>query len=194
MKWTVQHQNNITKYGKKCCSQGGQNGYIDWLLKTLEITEGWCLEAGSWDGRFLSNTYFLLRQGFKGIMIEGDDERYLSLEKNAANDPNMYPVKAFIDPTNINRYLEMIPKGDMLAVLSLDIDGGESPIWEAMERKFAICCIEWCDAGHRHPWTVLAAAERIGYRPVACTNSDIIFVLADLYPWLCEELAKDDVQ
>ena len=53
-------------------SQNGEDGVINALLAIFRIRHGWVCEFGAWDGRYLSNTFNLVENGFSGVFIEGD--------------------------------------------------------------------------------------------------------------------------
>lgn len=202
MKWLVKHAKNIKVPGEpKSGSQGGEDGYIKFILDTLGIKGGWCMEIGAWDGIFLSNTFRLVAEGYHSIMVEGDPKRYEALEKTAEKYKGIVPVQCMVTPTNIADavYSSMPDHVDSdigYAVLSLDVDGTEAKLWEALDEGcnfgFVVTVVEWSDRGNRHPFTVLLQAEKLGYRPVAATNSNIIFVREDMYFKLCKKLAESE--
>jgi hypothetical protein len=42
-------------------SQYGEDDILERLFSLLEISQGWCVEFGAWDGTHLSNTAALVR-------------------------------------------------------------------------------------------------------------------------------------
>ena len=72
------------KYKKNVYSQNGEDGVLAELLKRLGINNGWVCEFGAWDGVHLSNTFNLIEQGFRGVLIEGDKNKYQELLKTAS--------------------------------------------------------------------------------------------------------------
>ena len=161
------------------------------ILQALGITGGWCVEIGAWDGEFLSNTISLVRKGFYCLMVEGDEGRSKALFRNAAKAEyggRITPVNAMVGPGNVGELMKMVD--GYMAVISIDIDGGEEDILAALPVKFAVVVMEWNDKGNKHHWSVLEAADRCGYIPVHATNSNVIFVLAGFYRTFCEGMAK----
>ena len=56
-------------------SQAGQDGIIKKTFYRLNITSGYFIEFGGWDGIYLSNCRSLYERGFKAIFIEQDKKR-----------------------------------------------------------------------------------------------------------------------
>jgi hypothetical protein len=195
MKYFNNIQANNRTHGPKTGSQGGEDGVIEYLLDALQITDGICCEIGAWDGKFLSNTYALVKRGFTSIMLEGDPERYAKLAKTAKQEPGIVPVQAMVTPENITGlvYEATYELPIRLAVCSIDIDGGEEEIWKSLVSRgyvFPIVLVEWCDRGKQHHWPVLSMAHELGYTPVTCTNSNLFFVRSDMYGEMTHRLAE----
>ena len=62
----------LYNYSKNVYSQNGEDGINKFLFEYLDITEGYMLEIGAWDGFYLSNTANLWskNKNFKSILIE----------------------------------------------------------------------------------------------------------------------------
>lgn len=69
----------LIKYRKNYYSQNGEDGVIEEILKRMGIKQGWFVEFGAWDGKYLSNTYALVEKGWKGVEIEGDKTKFEKL-------------------------------------------------------------------------------------------------------------------
>lgn len=125
------------KYRENIYSQNGEDGIIRELLKRLNIKGGWVCEFGSWDGKHLSNTFLLIKSGFKGVFIEGDKEKYKDLEKTVKEFPEIIPINSFVSHIDTKNSLDNllnsteIPKD--FDVLSIDIDSYDYQIWKSLE-------------------------------------------------------------
>lgn len=124
----------LLKYSSNRHSQNGEDGILEEIFKRLAIKTGWFVEFGAWDGKHLSNTYALLEEGWKGVDIEGEPERYKELEKTAAKFPSqLQTIETFVEPqgkNSLNALLKKtsLPKG--FDLLSIDIDSHDWWIWE----------------------------------------------------------------
>jgi hypothetical protein len=85
----------------------------------------------------LSNTYALIEeQDFAAVLIEGSTERYLELKAALGKNPKITPINAFVGFTaedGLDQLLAgtAIPKD--FDVLSIDIDGNDYHVWNAVE-------------------------------------------------------------
>jgi hypothetical protein len=82
--WIIKNKNNspYLKYVKNYLTQFGDDGIIEQIIKELnvETEDKICVEFGAWDGVYLSNVYNLWKNnGFKSILIEGDNSKYNEL-------------------------------------------------------------------------------------------------------------------
>ena len=124
------------KYRKDIRSQNGEDGVTLEILKRLKINNGWFCELGAWDGKFLSNTYFLISKGWKGIYIEGDKTKYSELVRNVKKfKDKIYPVCAYITTkgeNSLDNILANTPLPYDFEILSIDIDGDDYFVWESL--------------------------------------------------------------
>jgi hypothetical protein len=131
-------RDEILKYRRNIYSQNGEDGVLDFLLNTFGISDGTFCEFGAWDGKHLSNTYFLLEQrNWSGVYIEGDRERYLELEKlnNIFND-RIQTIESMVEPSGENTLDNILKKTKLeknFDLLSIDIDGLDYLIWKSLE-------------------------------------------------------------
>lgn len=76
-------------------SQAGQDGNLREIFRRLRISNGVFIEVGAWDGEYLSNTRSLVENGWTGVFIEGDLEKFRVLREK-------YQSKSII---KINEYV-----------------------------------------------------------------------------------------
>jgi len=117
-------------------SQKGEDGVLEEILRRLEIGGGWFVEFGAWDGKYLSNTYALLEQGWSGVHIEGDAERFRDLAATAsASDGRLLAIPAYVaidGPQSLDALLAGTPVPRSFEVLSVDVDSYDYWIWHSL--------------------------------------------------------------
>lgn len=117
-------------------SQYGEDGILQYLFRHLGTTnDRTFVEFGIQSGRQCNAALLALCQGWRGLFIEGDPrmaasarEYYDSMLEERAKQIQI--VNAFITTANINQLLEGMPRN--LDLLSIDIDGNDYWIWEAI--------------------------------------------------------------
>jgi hypothetical protein len=192
----------LNRFARNVYSQFGEDGILDTVLPRLPETDGWCVEFGAWDGRFLSNTCHLVESGnYRAILIEGDRQKFEELDANHAKNPNVRALHAWVDwqehklddllaATEIPRHFDL---------LSIDVDGNDYHIWAATQRyQPKVVCIEFnptiatgiefvqrASAGIAHGASItsmVALGKTKGYELIAATRNNAIFVKAEYQP------------
>jgi hypothetical protein len=126
------------EFNKNYYSQNGEDGIIEEILKRLDIKNGWVCEFGAWDGIYLSNTFKLIENGFNGVYIEGDCEKYKDLLKTVDKHPNIHPINEYVDykDNSTNSLDELLKKTDIphdFDILSIDIDTYDFQVWKSLK-------------------------------------------------------------
>jgi hypothetical protein len=151
----MQNNNNmnttaLSTFSKNLNSQFGEDGIIEEVLKRLNDhtqTDGWCVEFGAWDGKYLSNTYNLIQnKNYKAVLIEGDSGKHEELCKNLPSE-DVIKICAFVHfsgDSTLDALLKKTPIPQGFDFLSIDIDGCDYYIWESLELyKPKLICIEF---------------------------------------------------
>jgi len=103
-------------------SQGGEDGVLEHVFECLGTTNRTFVEFGAWDGRHLSNTALLrLDGGWTGLLMDGDPKRANDLVK-----PEVVTAE------NVNELFRKYQLPQAFDLLSIDIDGNEYWVWEAI--------------------------------------------------------------
>ena len=119
-------------------SQNGEDGIIAKILEVLGEPRGWCVEFGAWDGRHLSNTYDLIAsKGFSAVMIEGSARRCRDLQTTFKDNPRVVAltrVRRLFGRGRPGRHPRAHADSRDFDVLSIDIDGNDYHVWNAVTR------------------------------------------------------------
>lgn len=121
----------------KNSSQNGEEGIIDSIFEKIGFTNKKCVDIGAWDGKHLSNTYFLKKKyEFNRLLIEGCNNKKIH---DDCNDEKL--THSLVSSNNINTLLNDIP--DKFDFLCIDIDGDDYWVLNAMEKKARVVILEY---------------------------------------------------
>jgi hypothetical protein len=112
----------------------GEEEIIESLLSQLGLLRAGevAVDIGAWDGEYLSNTKALEEyHGFKRFLFDGDSR----------GNPNV--IQEWITPENVNEIMQRHGVPTEPALLSLDIDGFDFHLRQAMTMRPAVIVMEF---------------------------------------------------
>ena len=184
----------LSDYRYNVYSQFGEDGIIEQIFKIIGTSSKICIEFGAWDGFHLSNTANLWTKGWEAILIESDDEKYLSLVENVKGY-DVRCIKAFISYKGHNTIENILRRegvSDDIDFLSIDIDGDDYYVFESLtELRPKVIACEYnptipvhmdliAEKGNYFGCSALSLVElaerKKGYRLVAMTDTNCFFV------------------
>ena len=192
----------LSNFARNVTSQYGEDGIIEKALEVIGINDTWCVEFGSWDGKACSNTYYLITEkGYSAVLIEGNPKRYKDLLKTFGGNHRVIPLNAFVGFDKENGLDSILKETDIpldFDVLSIDIDGNDYHVWEAIrEYKPKVVVIEFnptipatvefvqtADKRLMHGSSLLSItklATSKGYELVCTTTTNAIYVDAKFF-------------
>jgi len=197
----------LERHGGKTYSQHDEDGIIAEIFRRIGAPHRTFVEFGCGDG-LENNTACLLSQGWRGLWMDGGDKNaagiraaYLHLIKHGL----LKFEQAYVDRDNVDRLIAGAGLGTEIDLLSIDVDGNDYHLWEAVRSVSARVVVieynckfipphDWCMAyDPTHMWNgsdlmgaSLAALSRLGeakgYQLVGCniTGANAFFVRRDL--------------
>ncbi|MGQ9865340.1 MAG: hypothetical protein ACUVSQ_03525 [Pseudanabaenaceae cyanobacterium] len=200
----------LTDWEFQVFSQSGQDGIIQHLIRNIDIPQPTFVEFGVQDYREANTRFLLLNNNWSGLVMDGDAANVATIRR----DPTYWrhDLKAdccFITAENINDILRDRGFVGEIGLLSIDIDGNDYWVWQAIEviqPAIVICEYNFrfgCDRAVVVPynpgfvrkkahfsWVYYGAslsalcrlANRKGYSFVGCNSfgNDAFFVRTDL--------------
>jgi hypothetical protein len=133
----------LERYGCKVYSQSDEDGIIAEIFNRIGTANKVFVEFGVENG-LESNGHFLLHKGWQGLWIEGSSG-YCKQIRDKFKEPiakkQLNIVNAFIDKDNINAIIEKAGITGSIDFLSIDVDGNDYWIWEAIDciQPRAVC-------------------------------------------------------
>lgn len=191
-------------------SQFGEDGLLQYLTAQVPIARKLFVEFGAQRYTEANTRLLTVQDHWSGLLLEADGDAVAAIRQNPIYwQFNLKAVQAMVTRENINALLRDNGMSGEIGVLSIDIDGNDYWVWEAItEVQPAIVVIEYnhrygperavtipYDAqfsrGRAHSSMIYYGAslaalhrlgERKGYALVGCTRAgnDAFFVRRDL--------------
>lgn len=191
---------NLLDYRRDVYTSTGNDGITEYIFKTIGVETGIFVEFGAWDGVRGCNCRKLFEQGWSGVFIEADDEKYANLCKNYEGQNRVHCCKAMVgfeDGSLFDRIVDPFLKGANIDFCLIDIDGLDLEVFETFEKYLpTVVCIEggqMLDPLHERLDTAVASKniqqslsvmvesfEKKGYK-VLCSYQDTYFIRAEFY-------------
>lgn len=124
---------NIQDAEFKVFSQWGDDGIIQFLVHHLEIKPRTFIEFGVENYRESNTRFLLINDNWTGLIIEGDKE-YIDyiIKDDLYWRHDLTAVCAFVNKENINEIFVENGFSGEIGILSIDIDGTDYWIWDAI--------------------------------------------------------------
>lgn len=138
-------------------SQWGEDGIVEWLVAQLDGISDRFVEFGVETFKEANCRFLLENRNWKGLVIDGSEANMRAMR----NAPfywmhDVMGVPAFVTAENINQLITDAGFAGELGILSVDIDGNDYWVWQAIECVNAAIVI--CEVnpalGDVHPVTV----------------------------------------
>jgi len=115
-------------------SQGGEDGILQHLVEVVPVSRKLFVEFGVEDYTEANTRFLLVNNGWAGLVIDGSPENV----QRIVSDPlywrqNLKAVQAFVTCENINELLRRNGLEGEIGLLSIDIDGNDYWVWEAID-------------------------------------------------------------
>jgi hypothetical protein len=160
--WEVRSKTSISSIEDvefKVSSQWGQDGIIDWLIERAAIARHLrtFVEFGVEDYREANTRFLLQNRNWRGLIMDGSTSAAASLKEDGlAWKHDITAQTSFLTCENIN---EQIIGGGFrgeIGLLSIDVDGNDYWIWEAIDaiNPIVVICEYNAVFGDLHPVSV----------------------------------------
>lgn len=187
---------HLQRFARRVYSESGEDGILERLFELLGVERGYFVEFGAWDGRRLSNTRLLAERGWSGLLIEADQAHYAELRRNVAGG-RVSAVHARVGLKGdcaLEAILDRSDCPEALDLLSIDVDSDDLAIWMTLQRRRPTCVViefnvtipfdvDFINPAGRNWGNSARTLERVarskGYRLVAMTGMNLIFLTAD---------------
>lgn len=114
-------------------AQAGEDGIIQFLLRHVPVANPVFVEFGVEDYSEANTRFLLKHQGWAGLILDGSPQQIEAIRQ----DPiywqyNLKAEAVFVDRETINEVFRRHGVGGDIGLLSVDIDGNDYWVWEAI--------------------------------------------------------------
>jgi glycosyltransferase involved in cell wall biosynthesis len=114
-------------------SQNGEDGVLVEILTRIGAENRFFVEFGIESGREGNCVYLAGVEGWNGLFIEADRRLHHELAKRYDSNDRIRTLHAVVTPDNVEALFRDAGVPETFDVLSVDIDGADYWIWEALE-------------------------------------------------------------
>ncbi|MDX6492615.1 MAG: hypothetical protein QOH02_550 [Gaiellaceae bacterium] len=142
----VQRVTDIRQAEFKVFSQFGDDGIVEWLVGRLGLPaeQQRFVEIGVEDYREANTRFLLVNRNWSGLIVDSGDAHVRRLAQSSLLwRHDIHAVTALVDRENVNDVLGEHGFDHDLGLLSLDVDGNDYWIWDALEAQPALVAIEY---------------------------------------------------
>jgi hypothetical protein len=126
--------NNIADVEFSVFSQGGEDGIIQYLLGQVPVDNCCFVEFGVEHYRQANTRFLLMQNNWRGLVLDGDKKNIRRIRQSMLYvHYGLQAVQAFIDRENINNLIRESGIAGDIGLLSVDIDGNDYWVWQAIE-------------------------------------------------------------
>lgn len=125
---------SINDYEYRVYSQWGEDGIIQYLIRSIDIKSKIFVEFGVEDYSEANSRFLLINNNWSGLVIDGNEENILKIRSDRLYW--LYNLKAcceFITCDNINDIFLKNGISGEIGLLSIDIDGNDYWVWESIK-------------------------------------------------------------
>ncbi len=143
----------LERHGWKAYSQTDEDGIIDEIFRRIGVRHCTFVEFGCGFG-LENNTAYLLSQGWRGLWIDGSEvnaQRVRAGFGYLIEHRLLQFSQSFITRDNIDGLIESAALGQEIDLLSIDVDGNDYYVWDAIRSVNARVVVVEYNAKFRPP-------------------------------------------
>lgn len=123
--------------GFRAYSQFDEDGILLFIFAIIGTTNRLCVEIGAGDGVECNTANLLINHGWSGLLIDGNEDNVRMAVAFYRDCPDTYLapprcVRAWVDRDNVNELVSGNGFSGDIDLLSLDLDGVDYWVWEAL--------------------------------------------------------------
>jgi hypothetical protein len=126
--------NDLAEVEFQVFSQWGDDGIIQYLTSKIEIPNKTFIEFGVENYKESNTRFLLINNNWTGYVIDGSEENVNFIRKDIVSWAcELHSECAFITKENINDLIKKVGFDPEIGILSIDIDGNDYWVWDAID-------------------------------------------------------------
>jgi hypothetical protein len=140
-KTMLHHREPLPSFGDvefRAFSQNGEDGILLYIFSLIGTTNKVCVEICAADGIQCNSANLILNHGWTGLLVDGDEEAIKRGKRFYSDHPDTFSfppkfARAWVDRETVNALISRHGIAGEIDLLSIDLDGVDYWVWEAME-------------------------------------------------------------
>lgn len=125
---------NWDEFGFQVFSQSNEDGLIQYLINQIEIPNKTFIEFGVEDYTECNTKFLLMHNNWSGLIMDGSKANINKFKRKSTYwRHDIEAINVFITKDNINELISKRGFDEEIGILSIDIDGNDYWVWEAIE-------------------------------------------------------------
>jgi hypothetical protein len=152
----------LLAHGFRGYSQHDEDGMIQEIFRRIGVSNRVFVEFGVGDGTE-NNTLYLMLSGWRGLWIDGSGANAAAIRRQFSSliqTEKLRFVHEFVDRDSINGIIEKSDHSGEIDLLSIDIDGNDYWVWEAISVVQPRAVVIEYNAVFRPPLAVVAEYDK----------------------------------
>lgn len=125
------HQ-SLTPWELRAFSQNGEDGILGEILRRIGASTRFFVEFGAETGSEGNCVFLADVAGWRGLFIEAEESAYAELARKFAPLGRVRTLRGTVTPDNVQELFQRGRVPHELDVLSIDVDGSDYWVWEAL--------------------------------------------------------------
>jgi hypothetical protein len=128
-----ENSKKLSDHEFKIFSQWGEDGIIQYLIQAADIKSDFFIEFGVENYSEANTRFLLMNNNWSGLVIDSSESNIKSIRNNDLYwRYNLIAKAGFVTAENINDMIKEEKVEGEIGILSMDIDGNDYWIWEAI--------------------------------------------------------------
>jgi hypothetical protein len=124
---------DLRAFERKVFSQNGEDGILQEIFHRIGVKTRYFVEFGVESGSECNCARLALHEGWQGLFMEADSSHFAALRERYRSYPGVYCHQTAVTSDNVEQLFAARAVPHTFDVLSIDIDGNDYWVWQAIQ-------------------------------------------------------------